>query len=185
MAFKLQPLESFTRTDALQLLEITGDNEIMKWIGNGSIWTLTKIMKNISYAKEQAKISVYDRRLIAWGIKEGSNIVGYLSITKERKNSTRLTKRKTKSSRVASMISLPPNYYDVRIFIGSKYQGRGLATRALKLLQNKELRKLPLISLVNAENIASSRLHLSTGFTHLGRTLAYGKCLEVFIFNQK
>lgn len=186
---KLLSLEKFTNEQILELLEITGDPEVMKWVGQGLTWSLDKLKKSVKYAKEMSKLELNARKLIAWGIIADGRVIGYVSLTKESSKHGKPVKSvKQPIYRTAKrMVRLTSDYYDLRIFIGTKWQGRGYATSALNAIKTLTAeyfhsKSLPLISLVKAENIASCRLHVAVGFKHLGHTRMYGKAFEVYRF---
>lgn len=144
---KLIPLVDFTELQLKQLANITNQPEVMKWIGTGKLWSIAKLRESIKYLKSKPK------DFKAWGILNIDNreIVGYLAITIEGRNS-----------------------WDIRIFIGSQFQGYGYATKAIKLLIGMMKPKTHLISYVKPENQASAKIHQKTGFAYMGRISKYG-----------
>jgi RimJ/RimL family protein N-acetyltransferase len=151
---KLIPLADFTELQLKQLANITNQPEVMKWIGTGKLWSIAKLRESIKYLKSKPK------DFKAWGILNIDNreIVGYLAITIEGRNS-----------------------WDIRIFIGSQFQGYGYATKAIKLLIGMMKPKTHLISYIKPENQARAKINQKMGFVYMGRISKYGDVFDKYM----
>ena len=143
-----------------QLSVIVSDKEVMKWVGTGELWSIDKIKKNIEYLKKSPN------NFMAWVIVYNSVVVGYLALTRRF------------------------NEQDIRIFIGREYQGKGIATTALKVLIKHLMKTLSqtrkssihLVSYVKPENIASNKIHVKAGFKLEGTVSKYGLVLNKYSY---
>jgi hypothetical protein len=134
-----------------QLAEIAADPVVMRWIGNGQIWDLSKLEKTRKYVASVSRRPLALSKFIAWGIIVNSDLVGYLAIT-----------RMTAPTRCPE--------FDIRIFIGTQFQKKGYATLALTTLTKHVFPKSQCVkftSYIKPANIASGRIHQKAGFTFL------------------
>lgn len=156
MAITLLPLKSITLKQLDQLVKITNDVEVMKWVGTGELWSESKIKNNILYLKSSPK------NFMAWTIMKANDVIGYLAITGNRKEP------------------------EIRILIGKQYQGHGFATTTLKLLIKQMSREsksqIHLVSYVKPDNIASNKIHIKVGFKLDGETIKYGTSFNKYIY---
>lgn len=144
-----------------ELSEITLNKDIMKKIGNGKIWSIDDINKYILDEINEINKPNILRKYYSYILLINNKVIGFIS---GRKN---------------NLLLKPQTPYDLllRMFIHQHYSGKGYGKLILNLFINKYKsiikydlinkkyhNKIRLISDIDANNIASIKIHLSNQF---------------------
>lgn len=157
---KLQPI---IKSDFKRINEITNNINIMKHIGNGKVWNEDKVKKFIHYNILEAKQNNSTRTEYYYKIILSTPKINNINNkTKLKTEKINLQKKKTKKQQYKNeLIGIigffkQNNEYVRRTFIDEKYQGKGYAKQAFKLLIKKIKIHKPklkyLISYVHSDN---------------------------------
>lgn len=142
-------LKTITNLDEKSLYQIVRNPRVMKYVGNGKPWVLSKVKKFISYTLEEDKLTSNDtRNYYSFKIIDSNNpnlILGVIEFhlfpqLSESHNSFKKYK----------------NQYFLTIYLHPKSQGKGVAIKSINLLIKKIKEVKPkletLYSMVNVNN---------------------------------
>ena len=178
---KLLELTKLTKNEIEQLVDITSNIDVMKYIGTGKIWTIDDIKSFIKDEKIDQKLPHHKRQYYSYVILYDNNVVGYISGRKKRSILTKPFDRN-------------PDNIIFRILIGSNYQGKGIGKIAVKLFIDKyrnivnrniikEDKKLNsttvIIADIDKDNIGSIKTMLANGFKYYGVIKYFGNSKEL------
>jgi len=142
-----------------QLYKIVSNEEIMKWIGNGKIWTKEKIMELMKYSKEDFnnnfKISKYLYNVVL----HKNNVIGLIGLHPYKINN---------------------NSIQITLLLSKEYQGKKLSKRLLNkiiLLKKKYFNKYDLYYIYKKTNNKS-------GYVILNNNLNLKKCNDTKFNNE-
>jgi glutaredoxin/RimJ/RimL family protein N-acetyltransferase len=107
-------LKNITEGDFSSISRLTKDEKVMKYVGNGQIWSEEKVRKFIKYNIEESKQSDLEREKYYYKIVVDDLFVGIIGFHKERGNKYALT-----------------------VYLMRSKQGKGYFSHALKLLKNR------------------------------------------------
>lgn len=154
-------LKNISKLDYDNILNIVSDENVMKYIGNGQIWTSDKTRRFINYSLEDQKLKD-DRTTFFYKIVSGSKFIGIIGIHK---------------------YDTEDNYY-LTIFIDKIYQGKGYGRKSLELILDKFKTKIDYIyaqSLI--QNKSSEIILRKTGFRFDKIIKRSGKKYKQFIYS--
>jgi RimJ/RimL family protein N-acetyltransferase len=104
--------------DYTRLLRISTDMNVMRYIGNGKIWSEEKIKKIFEYQKIEDEKDVRDVEYFQYSIYHADSMIGYIQLAKTWKKRN-------------------DNRYFITVFIDRRYHGRGLTIKALNIFYKK------------------------------------------------
>ena len=144
-------LEKINNSDFNNILEITSNPEVMKYIGNSRIWDNDKVNKFIQYCIDDEKIKDYQKRTQYYYkiINKNEKIIDFIGVIGFHKFYRK---------------ELPNfnNEFFLTIYFNPKQQGKGYYSESVKLLLEKmnkqQPRKDKLFSLVRQSNIKMNQI---------------------------
>jgi RimJ/RimL family protein N-acetyltransferase len=154
-------LETINKKDFDNILEITSNPDVMKYIGNTQILNSEKVNKFITYCLNEDKLQDYQREQYYYKIINQNDFVGIIGFHK-------FTRRE-----------LPTNKNDfyLTVYLNPKHHGKGFFSKAIELLIQKinkhQPKKKQLFSLVRQEN--TKMIDISNKKFTLVKSLNLGK----------
>lgn len=134
-------------------LLLVSEPEVMKNVANGEVWSREKIINLIKYAEADERLPE-QQKYFHYVVKVGGDLAGYVGLYPLEPKSDQL---------------------QLRIFLGSKYQGRGYGKASLRLLIDEYfIRGSTLYMQMRPDNIASVRLAESLGFVEVPGAFSVG-----------
>ena len=140
---KYKFIHELNKEQFIQLYNIVNDIEIMKWIGNGKIWTKEKIMELMKYSKEDFNDNFKSSKFLYLIVLHKNNIIGLVSLHPYKINN---------------------NSLQITILLSQDYQGKKLSKRIINkiiLMKKKYFKNYDLFYIFKKSNIKSSNVVLN------------------------
>jgi len=160
-------ISEITYDDLRGMFELDSDEEVHKYLGNDLIKSIQESEKIIAFIRQQYLNNGIGR----WAMieKASGNFMGW-----------------TGFKFITETINGQSGYYDLGYRMLPRYWGKGYATESAKacLKYGREILKLkPIYAMTNAENGASKKVLIKTGFTPAGAFMHHDILHHWFIIN--
>ena len=157
-------LEKLTTTDYQELLELTSNPDVTKYIGNGKPWTPDKVKKFITYCRADDTKADTSREWFTYKITVDGAFAGIIEF-KSMKLFSHVLKPADRKKHIRD--------FALTIYVSPKMHGRGIATEAISKLKGIIREKKPTATrLFSMVRIINGPMH------HLMKKLKFKKMYD-------
>lgn len=170
-------LQKITMADYADVLKLTSDKEVMKFIGRSIIWTPEMVNSYIQQCMTDEFVSLTERQYFSYKIVYGNQFAGIIEFKSNNRN-----------------IFFRPEYQKylkndvlLTIYICREHQGKGLASKSIDLLKRRIRKFKPkakhLFSIVRKTNPKMIHVMGKLGFKYLYEIKPQGLAENFYVFN--
>ena len=153
-------IHEINKEQFIELYNIVSNDDIMKWIGNGKIWTKEKLMELIKYSKEDYYDNFKSSKYLYNIVLHKNKVIGLIGLHPYKINN---------------------NSLQITILISKEYQGKGLSKKIIKKiisLKKKYFNKYDLYYIYKKTNIKSGNVILNN------KNIKINKCNDTKFNNE-